>query len=82
MDTTINISSARKNLYGIADDVLDDSKVYNVTTKKGDIVIMSGDNYRALQETLYLLGIPGLRESILEGMKEPGIEVDWEELLT
>lgn len=40
-----------------------------VTSKQGNVVIISEEDYRAIQETLYLLNVPGMRESIIEGIK-------------
>jgi PHD/YefM family antitoxin component YafN of YafNO toxin-antitoxin module len=42
-----------------------------VTTKEGNAVVLSEDDYNALQETLHLVSIPGMREKIREGMATP-----------
>jgi antitoxin YefM len=50
---------------------IDDSEIVNISTKKGNAVIISAENYNAIQETLYLLNIKGMRESIIEGKETP-----------
>jgi antitoxin YefM len=52
-----------------------------ITSKKGNAVLISEDDWRAIQETLYFLNIPGMRESIKEGLATPvekcNEELDW-----
>ena len=47
-----------------------------ITGKRGNAVLISEDDWRAVQETLYLVSIPGMRESILEGMAMPADELE------
>lgn len=78
--TNTNITQARSNLFKLADQVIKFNEVVNITTKDGNVVMMSEEDYRGLMETLYLYNIPGMRESILEGMKTPTEECrpfDW-----
>ncbi|MCH5162022.1 MAG: type II toxin-antitoxin system Phd/YefM family antitoxin [Clostridiales bacterium] len=76
-----NATALRKNLFGYLDDVaLNDEKVI-VTTKNGNAVIISEEYLRSLEETCFLYGIPGMRESIQEGIDTPlseCVELDWE----
>ncbi len=76
-----NATSLRKNLFGYLDDVaINDEKVI-VTTKNGNAVIISEEYLRSLEETCFLYGIPGMRESIQEGIDTPLSEcdeLDWE----
>lgn len=77
---TMNISNARNELYKIASSCIKYNDIVNVTTKEGDIVIMSRDDYNDLIESLYLASIPGLYESIEEGVKTPleeCVKVKW-----
>jgi antitoxin YefM len=67
----INITQARSNLYQLVDMAIDDSEIVNISTKKGNAIIISAENYNAIQETLYLLNIKGMRESIIEGKETP-----------
>ena len=69
--TTITATEARKLLYKLMDDVADSHEPIQITGKRGSAVLISEDDWRAVQETLYLLSIPGMRESIIDGMKTP-----------
>ncbi len=66
---TTTITKARSNLYKIADAVNESHEPYLLTGKNASVVMIGADDWNALNETLYLLNIPGMRESILEGMK-------------
>lgn len=67
--TSINISKFRDNLYGYANDVLDLGDSLEVRTKKGDMVVMSKEEYSGLMETLYLMSHPGTWKEIKEGLE-------------
>ena len=67
---TISITSLRKELYKIMERVITLNEPITVSTKNGNSVIMSEQDYNSLQETVYLLSQPGLLESIKEGEKE------------
>lgn len=73
---TMNISNARNELYKIASSCIKYNDIVNVTTKEGDIVIMSRDDYNDLIESLYLASIPGLYEDIEETLKTPFEELE------
>lgn len=66
--TTITATEARKSLYKLLDDVSDSHEPIQITGKRGNAVLVGEDDWRAVQETLYLVSIPGVRESIIEGM--------------
>lgn len=68
---TISATSARNDLYRLIDSALSDHEPVQITGKRGNAVLLSEDDWRAIQETLHLLNIPGMRESIVEGMAEP-----------
>ncbi len=68
---TVTATSARSDLYNLIDSTLLDHQPVQITGKRGNAILVGEDDWRAMQETLYLLGIPGMRESIVEGMKEP-----------
>jgi prevent-host-death family protein len=74
--TTITATEARKLLYQLLDDVADSHEPIQITGKRGNAVLIAEDDWRAVQETLYLLSVPGMRESILDGMKTPVEECD------
>lgn len=78
---SINATNARQNLYRLIQDVNDNHEPVVITGKSGDAVLVSGDDWRAIQETIYLNAIPGMVSSIQDGMAEPvddlESELDW-----
>jgi antitoxin YefM len=76
--TTITATEARKLLYKLLDDVADSHEPIQITGKRGSAVLVAEEDWRAVQETLYLLSVPGMRESIVDGMKTPVAECDEE----
>ncbi len=69
--TTISASQARARLYGLLDDAAASGEPIQITGKRNSAVLVSERDWRAIQETLYLLAIPGMRESIRKGLKTP-----------
>ena len=53
------------------DHTVSDHEPIQITGKRGNAVLVSEDDWRAIQETLHLVSIPGMRESIVKGMAEP-----------
>jgi prevent-host-death family protein len=68
---TISATSARSDLYRVIDTALEDHEPVQITGKRGNAVLVSEADWRAIQETLHLVSIPGMRESIRKGMAEP-----------
>lgn len=68
---TITATKARETLYKLIADANKESIPIQITGKKGNAVLISESDWRAIQETLYLVSMPGMRESILKGMEEP-----------
>jgi antitoxin YefM len=68
---TINVTNARKNLYQLLDKIVESHEPVQITGKNGSAVLISEEDWKSVQETLYLLSIPGMRESIREGLAEP-----------
>ena len=68
--TTVNVTEARANLYKLIDDASMSHKPVVITGKRGNAVLLAEDDWNAITETLHLLAVPGMRESILEGMRE------------
>lgn len=68
---TITATSARSDLYRLIDSALSDHEPVQITGKRGNAVLVSESDWRAIQETLHLVSIPGMRDSIVEGMAEP-----------
>ena len=76
--TTISATEARKQLYQLLDEVARSHEPVQITGKRGNAVLVSEEDWRAVQETLYLVSIPGMRESILAGLNTPVEECDEE----
>ncbi|NOZ20227.1 MAG: type II toxin-antitoxin system Phd/YefM family antitoxin [Planctomycetes bacterium] len=68
---TLKITEARKRFYRLVDEALEGHEPITIVGKRGNAVLLSEDDWNAIQETLYLLSIPGMRESIREGMETP-----------
>jgi prevent-host-death family protein len=79
--TTVNVTEARANLYKLIDDTSVSHEPVVITGKRGNAVLLSEDDWTAINETLYLLSVPGMRESIIEGMQEnldeTSTELEW-----
>jgi len=74
--TSITATEARKRLYSLLDDVAASHEPIEITGRRSNAVLVSEDDWRSVQETLHLLSIPGMRESILEGMATPPGDLD------
>lgn len=68
---TVTASEARSNLYKLIDEATVTSEPVQITGKRADAVLVSMSDWQAIQETLYLLSIPGMRASIRKGLKTP-----------
>ena len=68
---SMTASEARAKLYRLVDEVAEGHEPVYITGKRSDAVLVAAEDWSAVQETLYLLSIPGMRESILAGMKTP-----------
>ena len=69
--TTLSATEARKSLYNLVDDVALSHSPIQIVGKRHAAVLVSEEDWRAIQETLYLTSIPGMRDSIVEGLKTP-----------
>ncbi len=69
--TDLTASEARANLYRLIDEAAESHQPIHIVGKRTSAVLISTEDWEAIQETLYLLSIPGMRESIKEGMAEP-----------
>jgi antitoxin YefM len=67
----INLSNARKNIYRLVDEINETHVPYLLTGKKNKAVLISMEDWNAIQETLYLQGIPGMTDSIKAADAEP-----------
>jgi len=68
---TMTVTDARKNLFGLIDDVADEHRACCIVGKRNQAVLVSMEDWRAIQESLYLNSFPGLADSIVKGMKTP-----------
>ena len=79
--TTLNVTEARANLYKLIDDTSVSHEPVVITGKRGNAVLLAEEDWKAINETLHLLSVPGMRESIVEGMQESidsaATELDW-----
>ena len=69
--TELNASAARANLYRLLDEAAETHRPVRIAGKRNNAVLVAEDDWNAIQETLYLLSIPGMRESIRKGMATP-----------
>ena len=68
---TLTASEARANLSRLIDEAAASHEPIIIAGKRSSAVLISAEDWSAIQETLFLLSVPGLRESIKEGMAEP-----------
>ena len=68
---TITASEARASLYRLIDQAAESHKPVVISGKRANAVLISEEDWSSIQETLYLLAIPGMRESIKNAMDEP-----------
>jgi antitoxin YefM len=76
--TSITATEARKKLYALLDDVAESHEPIQIAGRRNSAVLVSEEDWRAVQETLYLVGIPGMRDSIRKGLKTPVDKCDEE----
>jgi antitoxin YefM len=69
--TTLTASTARATLYKLLDQTASSHEPIQITGKRSSAVLISEEDWRSIQETLHLLSIPGMRESIRAGLKAP-----------
>ena len=69
--TTLTASEARAGLYRLIDQAAESHKPIVISGKRANAVLVSEEDWSAIQETLYLLAVPGMRESIKDAMAEP-----------
>ncbi|MCI6574048.1 MAG: hypothetical protein MSC53_02610 [Arcanobacterium sp.] len=65
------MTNFRKNLFGLLEQTIKFNEPVNVSTKAGNAVVMSEDDYNGLMETLYLSSIPTVRQTIIDGLHTP-----------
>lgn len=79
--TTFNATEARSKLYALIDETTNTHEPIVITGKRGNAVLLAEDDWKAINETLHLLSVPSMRESIQEGMASDlddcDQELDW-----
>ncbi len=79
--STLTASEARARLYRLIDEAAESHVPIRITGKRNSAVLVSEKDWAAVQETMYLLAVPGMRESIKEGIDAPveefETELDW-----
>jgi len=79
---TITATSARAKFFGLIDETAEAHEPILITAKRNNAVLISEEDWRSIEETLYLTSIPGMVDSILEASNEPPEErVSMEEIL-
>ncbi len=78
---SISVTEARKQIYKILDEASQTNEPLQIIGKRSNAVLIAEDDWNSIQETLHLLSIPGMRESLIEGMKTPisktSKKLDW-----
>ena len=79
--TSLSVTQARSKLYQLLDEVADSHDPIQITSKRSNAILISEDDWRSIQETLYLVYVLGMRDSIRKGMAEPlgrtSDKLDW-----
>jgi antitoxin YefM len=79
--STLTASEARAKLYRLIDEAAESHVPVRITGKRNNAVLISEEDWASVQETMHLLSIPGMRESIREGLSTPvddcATELDW-----
>ena len=69
--TTLTATEARKRLYTLLDDVSQSHDPIQIAGKRHSAVLVAEEDWRAIQETLHLVSIPGMKDSIVKGLNTP-----------
>jgi prevent-host-death family protein len=69
--TTVTVTEARKKLFRLVDEAASSHEPIHITGKRGGAILLAEEDWSSVQETLYLLSVPGMRESIQKGLKMP-----------
>jgi len=79
--TILNANEARSKLYGLIDETAQTHQPIVITGKRSNAILVSEEDWNSVSETLHLLSVPGMRESIQAGMNKPlsecSEELDW-----
>ena len=64
--TNTNITNFRKDIYNLLEQVIKYNEPINISTKNGNAVLLSEEDYNSIMETLYVISIPGLKDEIIK----------------
>lgn len=67
----VNATTARNNFFKLMEEAITTHEPIYITGKSGNVVVLSEEDYRSIQETLYLCSVPTMREKIIEGLNTP-----------
>ncbi|WP_430905011.1 type II toxin-antitoxin system Phd/YefM family antitoxin [Nitrosomonas sp. ANs5] len=77
----LNATEARAKLYSLIDEAAETHQPIVIKGKRSNAVLLSEEDWNAINETLYLVSMPGMRESIMDGMAtdtdECSKDLDW-----
>ena len=68
---TVTVTKASSNLYKLIEEASNNREPIQITGKRTNAILISEEDWRSVQETLFLLSIPGMQKSIREGIKTP-----------
>lgn len=68
---TLPATQARAKLYALMDETAQSHQPIQITGKRSNAILISQEDWSAIQETLFLLSVPGMRDSIKQGMATP-----------
>lgn len=78
---TLTVTEARKKLYRLIDETALTHEPITITGKRGNAILLSESDWKAIQETMFLVNIPGMKDSIIDGLKTPiddcSEDLDW-----
>ena len=69
--STLTITEARKDIYNLVDEISQSHHPVTITGKRNNAVLVSEEDWNAIQETLYLMSVPGMSSSIKSGLETP-----------
>ena len=64
--TNINVTNFRKDIYTLLEQTINFNEPINISTKNGNAVVLSEEDYNSLMETVYIMSVPGLKDEILK----------------
>ncbi len=67
----VNATTARNNFFKLIEEVITTHEPVYITGKTGNVIVLSEEDYRSIQETLYLYSVPTMREKIIQGLNTP-----------